>query len=519
MWDNGKACFQRKIRAFCRQKASLSRRRISSLEHTLFFLRYRADRGEEVSTLINDTRAELEDLHRQRSRGARIRSNVQWAEEGELSTGYFFRLEKRKGECRLFSAIRTLSGVIVSSLADISRASVSFYGSLFTAKLLDISQQDFFLDKISRRLTAAQRALCEGELTLAECQAALAGMSTGKSHGLDGFPAEFYRYLWPLIGQDYVDVVNYCYFIGRLSTSQRSVVITLLYKRGDRLNMKNWRPITLLFVDYKIAAKLIANRLLLVLQFLLHTDQSTLGLSLFWYLAPFICIPDQVIRNINGRDFSFVWKRKQEWLARSSVSQHSSRGGLGIVDAPRKVASLHVLWVRRLVDSPDLPWFYFFRYFLRRAFPGRPLQQILLILSPSSTSMDLLPPFYRSVMHSWFRLSCTFDAGEIVLRGHGTSSCPLKSLSARLAYQAFSHMDRTEHRCVEKFRSWGLTVHWKTVWLNLDLWRFLHPARDTAWLVAHGILPTADRLIRFGMSINPLCHCGRTESLIHLFVD
>ena len=59
------------------KKASLSRQRISSLEHTLFFLRYRADRGEDVSTLINDTRAELEDLHRQRSRGTRIRSNVQ----------------------------------------------------------------------------------------------------------------------------------------------------------------------------------------------------------------------------------------------------------------------------------------------------------------------------------------------------------------------------------------------------------------------------------------------------------
>ena len=87
----------------------------------------------------------------------------------------------------------------MSSLADISRAWVSFYGSLFTAQLLDISQQDFFLDKILRRLTAAQRALCEGELTLAECQATLAGMSTGKSPGLDGFP-----------GQDYVDVVNYC---------------------------------------------------------------------------------------------------------------------------------------------------------------------------------------------------------------------------------------------------------------------------------------------------------------------
>ena len=88
-----------------------------------------------------------------KSRSARIRSKVQRAEEGEASTSYFFRLEKRNGERRLFSAFRSMCGVIVSSLVDISRAWVSFYGSLFTAQSLDISQQDFFLDQISRKLT------------------------------------------------------------------------------------------------------------------------------------------------------------------------------------------------------------------------------------------------------------------------------------------------------------------------------------------------------------------------------
>ena len=38
--------------------------------------------------------------------------------------------------------------------------------------------------------------------------------------------------------------------------------------------MKNWHPITLLCVDYKIAAKTIANRLLQVLPSIIHTDQS-----------------------------------------------------------------------------------------------------------------------------------------------------------------------------------------------------------------------------------------------------
>ena len=38
--------------------------------------------------------------------------------------------------------------------------------------------------------------------------------------------------------------------------------------------MKNWRPITLLCVDYKIASKAIVNRLLTVLSSLINPNQT-----------------------------------------------------------------------------------------------------------------------------------------------------------------------------------------------------------------------------------------------------
>ena len=53
-----------------------------------------------------------------------------------------------------------------------------------------------------------------------------------------------------------------------------SRLITLLYKCDDCLEKKNWRPITLLCVDYKIVAKAIANRLLQVLPLVIHSDQT-----------------------------------------------------------------------------------------------------------------------------------------------------------------------------------------------------------------------------------------------------
>ena len=49
---------------------------------------------------------------------------------------------------------------------------------------------------------------------------------------------------------------------GFMSLSQRNGVITLIPKKDkDLLYLKNFRPITLLTVDYKILAKMLANRL------------------------------------------------------------------------------------------------------------------------------------------------------------------------------------------------------------------------------------------------------------------
>ena len=275
-WNAGKVRLQKIIRSFSRKRASQFHKRVSSLERTLFFLQRRTEGGggEDVDQLVADTKADLEDAHRQQARGCRMRANIQWAEEGEASMAYFSNLERRQGASRLFTALRTLSGQVVSSLTLILRAWVAFYVRLFSVQPLAVGEQDSFLSQLQRKLSDEERQLCEGELTLVECKVTLDRMASGKSPGLDGLPAEFYQRFWPVLGPDMVEVLHFSYASGRLSSSQRSGLITLLYKHGDRLEMKNWRPITLLCVDYKIAAKAIANRLLQVLPSIIHPDQS-----------------------------------------------------------------------------------------------------------------------------------------------------------------------------------------------------------------------------------------------------
>lgn len=60
---------------------------------------------------------------------------------------------------------------------------------------------------------------------------------------------------------------------GHLRYSQRKGVITLLFKGGDKQELENWRPITLLNIDYKILAMVLTKRLQNVLADIINEDQ------------------------------------------------------------------------------------------------------------------------------------------------------------------------------------------------------------------------------------------------------
>ena len=140
--------------------------------------------------------------------------------------------------------------------------------------MTDAEVASSLLGNITSLLPPHQVPLCEGLLDSSEVLAALKGTSKNKSPGSDGLPAEFYLQFWDLLGSDLMEVLNEGYRSGSFSLSQRSGLISLIYKKGDRLSCKNWRPITLLNVDYKLCARALAGRLLKVLHYVVAPDQT-----------------------------------------------------------------------------------------------------------------------------------------------------------------------------------------------------------------------------------------------------
>jgi len=151
--------------------------------------------------------------------GAKVRSRIKWAEEGETSSRYFLKLEKR-GSLDWISAMKESDGAVVSDLDGISNSWSDFYSTLFSACHIDQMVQADLLSNVFSSLPADQASVCDGYLTVGEVRSALNGMARGKSPASDGIPMEFYLAFSDTLGSDLVDVLNASFDLGFLPPSQ-----------------------------------------------------------------------------------------------------------------------------------------------------------------------------------------------------------------------------------------------------------------------------------------------------------
>ena len=228
-----------------------------------------------VAERIFTLKKELETILEYRTKSAIIRSKSQWYNEGEKNSAYFLNLEKRRCKQGAISQLKINDTDFVTTDRDILCECTTFYKNLYTSKKSDSLQSTLFSELSSASLTNEEQTLCEGPLTQTECLEALKKMESDKTPGTDGLPAEFYKVFWKDISSFLISALNYAFDSGCLSVTQRRGVIKLIPKKDEELYfIKNWRPITLLNTDYKIAAKSIANRIKLVLPNLINHDQT-----------------------------------------------------------------------------------------------------------------------------------------------------------------------------------------------------------------------------------------------------
>ena len=132
----------------------------------------------------------------------------------------------------------------------------------------------FFPENIEAKLTDDQKLSCEGELSAATCFESLKTMEMGRSSGTDGLQQNSIKFFLD-VSTYLLASLNSSFSKGYLSISQQRGLITLIPKKNKpQQYLKNWRPISLLNCDCKIAAKAVATRMKSVLPDIINNDQT-----------------------------------------------------------------------------------------------------------------------------------------------------------------------------------------------------------------------------------------------------
>ena len=228
--------------------------------------------------LLENKKRQLQNIREERMEGTKIRSRVEWLGQGEKPTKYFASLERKLYIDKTVKKITLDDNTICTDQKKILQHLKSYYGKLFQSKDHDIDDIDLYthLKKCKiNKLNDQQASTLEGELTIEELGNSLYRMKNNKCPGIDGFPAEFFKMFWGYL-KIWIQRALICSFQkGILSTSLKQCIIICLPKKGkNREFIKNWRPLSMLSVIYKIASASIANRLKPHLDFLIDRTQS-----------------------------------------------------------------------------------------------------------------------------------------------------------------------------------------------------------------------------------------------------
>ena len=247
-------------------------KRIADLENSIS-----SNSSQEVLDEYHKCKSDLETLYDYITAGIILRSKTNWYEHGEKSSKYFLNLEKRNKAKSHIRKLLTEHGQEINRPDRIMSHIKGFYSSLYKRRSAKTEAECLkYLSTFSiPKLSQSESDSCEGLFNKRECWEALSSMKNGKSPGNDGLTREFYVCFFDEICDFLIEALNESFNIGQMSNSQRQAVITLIEKKDkDKRLLKNWRPISLINVDAKIASKILASRVKKVLASIVNHDQT-----------------------------------------------------------------------------------------------------------------------------------------------------------------------------------------------------------------------------------------------------
>lgn len=265
-WDSLKTLAKEITSKWCQSK-----KKIEDIRYGQLCAEYREH--EKAKNINEMTRVKnIIDINEKRkTKGAQIRTKAQILDSNENPSDYFIHKEIYRGKQKIIEEVE-VNGIMHRKQNEIVDAFKDFYSNLYTAERVQDVPDTYFhgLPRLEQANTDQGKSI-----SLEEIRKALNQMENNKSPGPDGLSKEFYVKYFDLLAPLLVNLYENIFHRGQLTESMKLSYITLICKNEENPHLcKNYRPISLLNIDYKIITKVLSNRLRPCLPTLIHPDQS-----------------------------------------------------------------------------------------------------------------------------------------------------------------------------------------------------------------------------------------------------
>ena len=235
-------------------KASESKGKIANTEH------------------FNRLVIERDDILCHKYRGANIRSKIPIAQE--KPTKAFLSIETGIQNSRLIKEINNENGNLVSDMSQIPTVFRDFYSKLYSRQSTESDVQNTYLN-FTRKLSDEQREIIEHPITMFDLKKALFGMREEASPGPNGLTVKFFKTFFDDLAPLLLKLLDAVFSKGYLTKDFKLSYTVLLPKdSGSLLNVKNFRPISLLNISFKMITKALSNKIAPFIEDLVHPDQA-----------------------------------------------------------------------------------------------------------------------------------------------------------------------------------------------------------------------------------------------------
>ena len=144
---------------------------------------------------INQTKQTLNDLIKKKTQCAIVRSRIQWYEEGERNSRYFFNIEKRNSNFKSINRLELENNTITEDPILILQEMKHFYESLYKGK--DVRNPEVYLSNLkTAKISEENYNKINENITESELLKIVKSLKNNKTPGEDGLPAEFYKFFW-----------------------------------------------------------------------------------------------------------------------------------------------------------------------------------------------------------------------------------------------------------------------------------------------------------------------------------